>query len=192
MAVISGMLELESMNGGNADRALRESRDRIKSMAMIHEKLYQSKSFSDINLADYLDELTDYICSTYIGHQKEITVETNFDLVQLNINQAVPVGLIINEIMANAIEHGFKEKSTGTITIAVHEIEDKVQIQISDDGGGLPADVDFTSSDSTGSAIVSALIQQIDGDLTVENDRGLNVKIVFQKSDASGSSNALF
>ncbi|WP_441000386.1 sensor histidine kinase [Fodinibius sp. SL11] len=192
MAVISGMLELESMNEGNADRALRESRDRIKSMAMIHEKLYQSKSFSDINLADYLDELTDYICSTYIGHQKEITVETNFDPVQLNINQAVPVGLIINEIMANAIEHGFQENSTGTITISVHQIEDKVQIQISDDGDGLPEDVDFTSSDSTGSAIVGALIQQINGDLTVENDRGLKVNIVFQKSDATGSSNALF
>ena len=192
MAVISGMLELESMNGDNADRALRESRDRIKSMAMIHEKLYQSDSFSDIDLAVYLEELAEYICSTYIGHQKKITVETNFDAVQLNINQAVPVGLIINEIMANAIEHGFQGKDSGTITVAVHKIEEKVQIQISDDGNGLPADVDFTSSDSTGSAIVGALIQQIDGDLTIENDGGLKVKLVFQKSDASGSSNALF
>jgi two-component sensor histidine kinase len=134
----------------------------------------------------------DYICSTYVGRDKDISLETSFDPVRLNINQAVPVGLIINEIMANAIEHGFKEKGTGTITIAIHEIEDKVQIQISDDGDGLPEDVDFTSSDSTGSAIVGALIQQIDGDLTVENDGGLEVKIVFQKSDASGSSNALF
>lgn len=192
MAVISGMLELESMNNGNADRALRESRDRIKSMAMIHEKLYQSKSFSEIDLANYLKELTEYICSTYVGHQKEVSVETNLDPIQLNINQAVPVGLIINEIMANAIEHGFQGKDSGTITVAVHEIEEKVQIQISDDGDGLPEDVDFTSSDSTGSAIVGALIQQIDGDLTVENDGGLEVKIVFQKSDASGSSNALF
>lgn len=192
MAVISGMLELESMNGGNTDRALQESRDRIKSMALIHEKLYQSNSFSEIDLADYLNELTEYICSTYIANQKEITIETNFEHVQLNINQAVPVGLIINEIMANAIEHGFNQKKSGTIKVAVHEIESKVQILINDDGDGLPGHVDFNSSESTGSAIVEALVQQINGDLTVVNDNGLQVKIVFQKSDASGSRNSLF
>jgi len=192
MAVISGMLELESMKGGNANRALRESRDRIKSMALIHEKLYQSSSFSNIDLASYLEELTDYICSTYVGHHKDISLETSFDHVRLNINQAVPVGLIINEIMANAIEHGYKEQDAGIITIAVHEIEEKVQIQINDDGNGLPENIDFSSSDSTGSAIIGALIQQIDAELTVGRDEGLNVKIVFQKSAASGSSNALF
>lgn len=192
MAVISGMLELESMNGGNTDRALQESRDRIKSMALIHEKLYQSNSFSEIDLAEYLNELTEYICSTYITNQKEITIETNFEYVQLNINQAVPVGLIINEIMANAIEHGFNQKKSGTIKVAVHEIESKVQILIYDDGNGLPGHVDFNSSESTGSAIVEALVQQINGDLTVVNDNGLQVKIVFQKSDASGSRNSLF
>jgi two-component sensor histidine kinase len=180
------------MNGGSADRALRESRDRIKSMAMIHEKLYQSNSFSEIDLADYLEELTEYICSTYIGHQQEITFDTHFDDIQLNINQAVPVGLVINEILANAIEHGFDENDGGRINISVHEIEETVQIQIEDDGRGLPEGSDMAGSESTGSAIVAALIKQIEGDLTVESKGGLNVNIVFQKSDTSGSSNALF
>lgn len=192
MAVISGMLELESMSNGDADRALKESRDRIKSMAMIHEKLYQSKSFSEIDLKDYMQELTNHICSTYIVNDKNITVENNFDDVQLNINQAVPVGLIVNEIMANAIDHGFDRKQSGTIKITMHQIDEKIHIQIKDDGNGLSENVDFQKSEGTGSAIIEALTQQIDGALTVEQDGGLNVKLIFQKSDASGASNALF
>lgn len=192
MAVISGMLELESMSNGDADRALKESRDRIKSMAIIHEKLYQSQSFSEIDLKDYMHELTHYICSTYIANGKNITVENNFDDVQLNINQAVPVGLIINEIMANAIDHGFEEKQSGTIKIGMHQVDEKIHIQIEDDGQGLSEDVDFHKSEGTGSAIIGALIRQIDGALTVEKNDGLNIKLTFQKSDASGANNALF
>lgn len=192
MAVISGMLELESMSNGDADRALKESRDRIKSMAMIHEKLYQSKSFAEIDLKDYMKELTNHICSTYITNDKKIVLESNFDDVQLNINQAVPVGLIINEILANAIEHGFEGRQEGTIKIGMHQVDEKIQIQIKNDGNGLPDDVDFAQSESTGFAIVGALIKQIDGDLSVENKEGLNIKLTFHKSDASGSSNALF
>lgn len=192
MAVISGMLELESMNNGNADKALKESRDRIKSMAIIHEKLYQSDSFSEINLSDYIKELTNQICSTYITKDKDIAVESNFDDVQLNINQAIPLGLIINEIMANAIEHGFEKRESGTIKIAMRQIDEKVQIQINDDGKGLPEDFDFEKSESTGLAIIEALIQQIDGTLTIKQNGGLNLKLTFQKSDAPGSSNAIF
>ncbi|MDZ7659004.1 sensor histidine kinase [Fodinibius sp.] len=192
MAVISGMLELESMSNGNADKALKESRDRIKSMAMIHEKLYQSNSFSEVDLAAYMKELTNHICSTYITKDKNITLESNLGQVQLNINQAVPVGLIINEIMANAIEHGFDGRQSGTIKIGMHQVDKKVHIQIKDDGKGISADDDFENSESTGSAIIAALIQQIDGELSVEDNGGLNITLTFEKSDASGSSNALF
>lgn len=192
MAVISGMLELESMSNGDADQALKESRDRIKSMALIHEKLYQSKSFSEIDLKNYMQELTNHICSTYIAKDKNIRVESNFDEVQLNINQAVPVGLIMNEILANALEHGFKDKQSGTIKMAMHQIDEKVHIQVKDDGSGFPGNIDFQESNGTGSAIISSLIQQIDGELSVKQQNGLTLKLIFQKSDASGSSNALF
>lgn len=192
MAVISGMLELESMSDGDPNKALKESRDRIKSMAMIHEKLYQSKSFSEIDLRDYMKELSSHICSTYGSNDENITLENNFDDVQLNINQAIPVGLIINEIMANAIEHGFEGKESGIIKITMHEIDKKIYIQIKDDGNGLPEHFDLQKSEGTGSAIVGALIQQIDGSLSVEKNGGLNFKLVFEKSDASGTGNSLF
>lgn len=192
MAVISGMLELESMQDTNSDRVLQESRDRIKSMAIIHEILYQSNSFSEINLGAYLHELTEYICSTYLAPEQDIRLDKNFEDVKLNINQAVPVGLIINEIMANAIEHGFGPAATGTIMVSLHEEDEEVTLQIKDDGEGLPDDISITSSDNTGASIINALVQQINAGLTVNSEGGLNVTLVFTRTDASGSSNALF
>jgi two-component sensor histidine kinase len=190
LAVISSLLELESMYNRNPEQALKESRDRIKSMAMIHEILYQSKSFSEINLASYVQLLTDYISKTYIKQQKQIELITNFEDINLNINQAVPVGLILNEMLANAIEHGFKSGNQGEVVITLREHENQVALCVQDNGKGLPQNFDPEKADTTGFTIINALVKQLKGDLKMKNGNGTTFKLEFFKSDAPGSRNA--
>lgn len=190
MAVVSGLLELESMQDRDPEQALQDSRDRLQSMAMIHEILYQSESFSDINLSQYLNNLTNYIGETYIHDQKDIHMQTNFDDVILNINQAVPVGLIVNEMLTNAITHGLDTIENGEIALLLSELDGKISLSIKDNGKGLPGDFNYNSADSSGLLIVKTLVQQLDADVTFENRDGMTFNLQFQKSDASGSSNA--
>jgi len=192
LAVISGLLEMESMQTTNPEQALKESRNRIHSMAMIHEILYQSHSFSEINLDNYIGELSDYICETYVDGDKKIDLNTQLQEVTLNINQAVPAGLILNELLANTIEHGFEHKTQGSIMIHLNESDGRVQLLLKDNGKGLPPDFNLETANTTGFTIVKALVQQLDGELTIKNSEGPSMELQFSKSDASGSSNRYF
>ena len=192
LAVISGLLELESMQSGNPEQALKESRDRIHSMAMIHEILYQSQSFSEIRLDHYIKELSDYICNTYVDSGKNIDLYTELDEVTLNINQAVPAGLILNELMANAIEHGFKSEKEGSMTVRLQESQGNIRITLQDSGNGFPPDFDLETTESTGFTIIKALVRQLDGGLSLSNAKSTTLELQFLKSDASGSSSGIF
>jgi two-component sensor histidine kinase len=193
LAVISGLLELESMGNTEPKKALKDSRDRINSMAIIHKILYQSASFSNINVSSYLNELTDHICTTYARPNQQIKLQTQFEDVQLNMNQAVPVGLIVNEILANAFEHGFEQTDSGIIKISLHQSGESICLIIEDNGKGAAKEIrkiTSISSGSTGSAIVGALTQQLSAELNIENTDGIKISLKFRKSDAAGSSNA--
>lgn len=192
LAVISGLLEMESMQTPDPEQALKESRDRIHSMAMIHEILYQSQSFSEIRLDHYINKLSDHICDTYARSDKQIDLHANLEPVTLNINQAVPTGLILNELMANAIEHGLKEQMQGSITIHLDESEGKVRLVLQDNGKALPPDFELETADTTGLTIVKALVKQLDGRLSINNAAPSTIELEFSKSDASGSSNRYF
>lgn len=190
MAVISGLLELESMQNKNPEQALQDSRDRIQSMAMIHEMLYQSESFSEIHLNQYLQKLTNYIAETYLNKQKKINLRTNFENVLLNINQAVPVGLIMNEMLANAISHGFHPNEEGNIEIHLSEEKGHVSLLIKDNGKGFPGDINHGSAESTGLLIVRTLVEQLDAEVMFANNNGASFMLQFQKSDASGAASS--
>ncbi|HYX06626.1 MAG TPA: sensor histidine kinase, partial [Bacteroidales bacterium] len=192
LAVISGLLELESMQNRNPEQALKESRDRIHSMAMIHEILYQSHNFSEIRLDYYINELSEYVCDTYAQSGQNIGLSANLEPVVLNINQAVPAGLILNELMANAIEHGFKEQSEGEIAIHLEESEGTVRLLLRNNGQALPEEFNLETTTSTGFAIVKALVSQLNGQLRIKNTEAPAIVLQFSKSDASGSSNRYF
>lgn len=189
LAVISGLLELESMRSRNPEHALQESRGRIKTMAMIHEVLYQSNSFSEVNLSQYMHQLTDYIGSTYVGQRDHITFQTKFDSVKLSMNQAVPLGLILNEVLANAIEHGFGKANEGEIHIKLEDLGKEVSLVVQDNGKGLSEEFDFESSESVGFTIIKALVKQLKAKVKIKNKNGVGFRLKFPKSDASGSVN---
>lgn len=192
LAFISGMLELESMQNKDSDLALKVSQNRIQSMAMIHEQLYQSGSFSKINLGEYMNELIEHI-TTYVTNGREIIFDTHFEDVQVNINQAIPAGLILNEIMTSTIEAGHDEEVSETISVTLHELKGKVELYINNDARkDLVTNGGAFETDTTGTEIVQALVQQLDAELTLENKKGIAYHLIFKKSDASGSGNSLF
>lgn len=190
MAVISGLLELESMENSNPRQALQNSRDRIQSMSMIHEILYQSDSFSEINLNQYLQKLTNFISDTYTHDQKEINLRNHFEDITLNINQAVPVGLIMNEVLTNTIVHGFDTMDNTEIDVFLTEMNGRISLSIKNNGENLPEKLDNELPESSGLMIVRTLVQQLQGELIHKNGNGVVFNLKFMKSNAAGSSNA--
>lgn len=176
------------MNDGDPHKALADSKDRIQSMAMIHEILYNSTSFSDIDMKEYGDKLIQHIENSYIDSQQSLQIDAYFQHLYLNINQAVPLGLILSEVLTNTIQHAFSNTDKGRINISLTENHHEVHLKVSDNGRGLPEEFNLDTSDTNGLSIISTLIEQLDGKVNMENENGTAFNIRFPKSDSSGSS----
>jgi two-component sensor histidine kinase len=159
--------------------AIRQSRNRMYAMSLIHQRLYQSDNLELIHMNRYIPELIDYIEDSYAGDRK-ICFRMNIGPVKLDVAQAVPIGLIINEAVTNSIKHAFPGKTGGTIDIVMHRLgEDRILLEIADDGVGLKADYDIHRGKTMGMELIDSLNQQIDGTMTVENRNGLFISINF-------------
>ncbi|MDR8393149.1 PAS domain S-box protein [Aliifodinibius sp. S!AR15-10] len=185
LAVISGLLELQAMNTDDeaAISTLRESQLRIQSMAMVHQKLYQSDAFSNIGFNDYVKELVQTIESTYGLMDKEIDIVFDMAPVKLNINQAIPCALIINELVANSFKHAFHEQKEGTIEIHLNKSEALVELRVKDDGKGVDPDFDINSQESLGMTLINTLTRQLEGELELisDNDKpGTEIVVDFE------------
>lgn len=171
MAVISGLLELQAMNIENAEleQVLKESQLRIHSMAMIHEKLYASESLSEIAFNEYIKKLAKTIFASSQKANKQITIRYQLDELTLNINQAIPCGLILNELIVNCFKHAFQGQDAGTILIGLEKNEHSIELWVEDNGVGLPKNFDIDGQDSLGMTLITTLTRQIDGELEVSS-----------------------
>ncbi|HEX6981253.1 MAG TPA: two-component regulator propeller domain-containing protein [Balneolaceae bacterium] len=186
LAVISGLLELQVGYSDDdfAAKILRESQRRVQSISMIHEKLYQNERLSEINFADYIDELIEIIADSHSHPDKKIEVKTIIDDVKLGVNQGIPCGLILNELLSNAFEHAFKDQKEGRITIKFKEDSGKLEFSVADDGIGLPSDFESTKAEakSLGIILVETLTQQLEGKLTIKKlEKGTCFTVEFLK-----------
>lgn len=172
LAVITGLLELQTYNTDSEDvqQVLYESQMRINSIALIHEKLYQSKDLSQISFDVYVEELTNIILSS-ISNQKDIGMELNIAAVHLTVNQAIPCGLILNELITNAFKHAFEDRKKGTIRIELKEEDRKLTLVVEDNGIGLPDDLDWNQSGSLGLSLIQTLSDQLMGSCSLENTK---------------------
>jgi two-component sensor histidine kinase len=165
LAVISGMLHIQSFK--ESDKQIQEkllnSTLRVKSMANIHEQLYQSKNFSKMEFDEGVKKLVDTILST-INHSKSVDVHYDLDKMHLNINQAVPCSLIVNEVVTNCLKHAFNEQDTGEIEISLKKSEDKVNFIIRDNGIGFSEPVGEANSESIGLELIQTLTKQLEGE----------------------------
>lgn len=168
MQVISSILNLQSnlLTDPKAKEAIRECQRRIKSMAMVHERLYRSADLAKIDFASYLSSLAKNIFLEHQVNSDRIKLQLEIEPVEINLNLAVPLGLILNELITNAFIHAFPGKRSGNILVSFKKIsEGRVELRVADDGVGFPRGVDFKKSESLGLVIINALVEQIEGQL---------------------------
>ncbi|MFT5858270.1 MAG: PAS domain S-box-containing protein [Flavobacteriaceae bacterium] len=180
LQVISSILNLQSsfVTDENTLGILQESRSRIRSMAIIHENLYRTEDFSSINFADYLQNLTANLIATYRIHDK-VFLDSDLDPIDLILDQAIPCGLLVNELITNSLKYAWAPGQQGTITLRLKEEKGVVSLFIGDDGVGLPAKFEEINSDTLGLQLVVTLIEQLDGELDVNSEKGTKYLIKF-------------
>lgn len=195
LAVISGLLELESMDwedNQEVRNVLNDSMLRIKSIAMIHEQLYQSEDFANMEFDNYVKELVELISDTLNVNGKQIVLEVHSDNLEININQAIPCALIINELVTNSYEHGFEGVSEGKLKVNLKVEDERVHISVIDNGKGLPDDFDSAESASLGLTMVKQLTRQLNGELDFHDKEGTHVEVSFKMDRKSGSASNHF
>ncbi|MBT8385889.1 MAG: PAS domain S-box protein [Ignavibacteria bacterium] len=184
LQTISSLLDLqaESINDSAALEAFRSSQSRIRSMALIHERLYKSENLSRIKAQEYIKNLTDYLEATYDSQAGNIKLKTNIQNILLNLDTAIPCGLIINELVSNSMKYAFPEDQAGTIEVSLLvSSADNISLSVRDDGIGIPADITVKNSPSLGLQLVYLLAKQINGTLITERENGTKVEIIFSK-----------
>ena len=188
LQIISSLLNLQSkhIKDDHALNLLRDSQNRVQSMALIHQKLYDSHDLVLIDFAEYLRGLASALFSSYGLGSQEISLKLSVDNVRLDINTAVPCGLIINELISNSLKHAFL-KSQGEISVDLHpEVDYSVALTVSDNGRGFPEDLDFRNTDSLGLQLVNTLTKQLGGTIELDRRTGTAFKLKFPAPASSG------
>jgi len=183
MQIISSLLNLQIkyVDEEEAVNVLKESQNRIKSMAMIHEKLYMSDDLAHINFVDYIQSLVKNLFYSYNVENTNIKPIFEVEDVTLNMETAVPCGLIISEIVSNSLKYAFPNERKGEIYISLKTVDDKYELIIRENGIGLPEELDFNNLETLGLLLVNNLTEQIDGELTINRSPGTEFKIKFKE-----------
>lgn len=183
MQIISSILNLQSSytTDGNILNLLRESQNRIKTMAYIHESLYQNKTFSSINFNEYLTQLISNIIHSYSVSPDKTQLRVNCEKTILNLDVSIPLGLIINELITNSIKHAFPDSSKGIISINLRTQNKLVFLTVEDSGVGIGSEISTEKSGTLGLQLVYTLVDQIDGKINFERaePHGTRVNISF-------------
>lgn len=168
----------------SAIAAIRESQHRIKSIALIHQKLYQTENVATININPYVSELVDYLRDS-IGGGKQITFEMNLMDLEMDIAQAVPLGLFLNEAITNIFKYAFPGAMTGHVQITLQPYDNtRNLLRITDNGIGLPEGFDNEQSNTLGMTLMKGLSTQMDGDLVIESKNGLSISLIFENTES--------
>ena len=162
-------------------KALQESQNRIRAMALVHEILYQSPEISSVDLDLYVKTLAKSLFEFYRSKGKEIVLRTDISGVALGVNTAIPVGLIINELISNALKHAFLERTTGEIFIRIRKKDRNISIVFRDDGEGLPRDMNWRDTRSLGLRMVFSIVEQMKGTIGLDRSKGTEFSMVLEE-----------
>lgn len=190
LQVISSLLNLQSnyITDDMVKELFRESQDRVKSMALIHEKLYKSNDLARIDFSEYVHSLAQMLFHSYRANRGDIQLKAEVGSVFLDIDTAIPVGLMLNELVSNSLKHAFPTGGPGTIFIDLEpQPGDQYSLRIRDNGVGVPKDFDVETSDSLGLRLVRILTKQIGGTMEFHSDEETEFKISFQDNEKEGA-----
>lgn len=184
LQVVSSLLGLQarSLPDASTRKTLQESQNRVQSMALLHECLYQSDDLARIDFANYLQKLTEQLFHSY-GTTDRIRLTTKLTALYLNMDAAVPCGLIVNELLSNALKYGFPAERHGCVHIELSELERTARLTVSDDGVGLPANFDWSASRTLGLRLVRTLAQQLQAVVELNRENGTAFSITFPTGD---------
>jgi len=188
LQIVQSLINLQAgkMKDPLALEAFKESRDRIQSMALVHEKLYQSTHLAGIDISDYLKNLIPRLVnSSQVQSQRVHCTLIIEKEIQVGIDKAIPLGLIVNELISNALKHAFpflkaddsKEGGRGAIKVTLSKTPDHLLLIVADDGVGFPKDEDFSKSQSLGLQLVLALVEQLKGTIKLHRAKGTEFRI---------------
>ncbi len=187
LQIISSLLNLEM--GQIDDERTRgffyDAQNRIRAMALIHEKLYQSSDLSNVDLKAYVEGLVTFLYQSHAIERSLVDICIDVDDISLSIDLAIPCGLIINELISNALQHAFPGDANGRIVISMHKASDNGQrylLCIEDDGVGFPEDIDFRNSESLGLQLVATLGEQLNAEIALERTEGTRFEILYPAS----------
>lgn len=182
LQIIISLLRLQSgfLKEKQSVEMFKVSQERIKSMALIHEKLHQSNNLARFDFGGYIRVLTTYLFRSSELSASAILLDINVEDVSLDINKAIPCGLIINELVSNALKHAFPEGKKGKIRIDMHSHKKgQYTLIVSDNGIGFPKDIDFRNTESLGMQLVNDLIGQLKGSIDLDRKSGTTVELTF-------------
>ncbi|KKN10702.1 hypothetical protein LCGC14_1033940 [marine sediment metagenome] len=189
MAVMSSLLGMQSKFVKDKDdrKMFLDTQKRIKSMALIHDKLYKSDDFSSIDIKDYIESLVRELVKSFQTSSNNINFKVDVGDVHVGIDEAVPYALILNELIMNSLKYAFQENGSGEIEVGLNPFkEDRLQLIVRDNGCGLPEGLDFRRSESFGLQIVNSLVSQLNGEIEIDSNnsnRGTSFNIIFPRPD---------
>jgi two-component sensor histidine kinase len=186
LQIIISLLNLQSryMKDETTLSAFRESQNRIKAMALVHEKLYQSTDISKIDLDDYIRFLGDNLFQFFgMEGRGDITLTMDIRDISLVIDTAIPIGLIINELISNSLKYAFPDGRKGEISLAIHRQDHTLTILFKDNGVGIPPDFDWRNAKSLGLRLVISLVEQLSGTIELDRTAGTVFTIVVKKKE---------
>jgi len=188
LQVINSLLRLQSRQIKDKRYAdtLGESQDRIRSMALVHEALYESKDVASVDFRDYVRHLSMQLFRSHGTSTARIALDVDAESLLLGIDFAIPCGLIINELVSNSLKHAFPGGRRGEIKISFHAVdENEITLAVSDNGIGIPEDVDFRRTRSLGLHLVTMLAEdQLRGQIELDRASGTEFRITFRMQDA--------
>jgi PAS domain S-box-containing protein len=180
LQVVTSLLSLQaqSLPDGQTRNVLRESQRRVRSMAMIHERLYRSEDLARVDLQEYMRGVARDLINFYGKNGVQCIVEG--DTVKLGIDEAVPCGLIVNELVSNSLKHGYPANRSGMILMTIKALPGKkVSVSVSDDGVGYPSDTIVEDPKTMGMTLIVGLTSQLGGTITLDRTRGTTFTLVF-------------
>ncbi|MFB3763975.1 MAG: PAS domain S-box protein [Methanotrichaceae archaeon] len=182
LQIISALLNLQSSNltDENIIKIFRDSQNRIKSMALIHENLYRSKDLGKVDFNEYIKQLVFNLSQSYGDISRKIDFKVNSENVYLNINTAIPCGMIINELVSNSLKYAFPDWRVGEICIDLSSYDGGYKLVISDNGIGIKGDLNIKESKTLGFRLIDTLVRQIDGKMSLDTTIGTRCEIHFK------------
>jgi len=182
LQVVSSLLGLQSrvVTEDQTRKMFQESQNRIHSMALLHESLYQSNNLSRVDFPEYIRQLASHLFHSYGVAAERIHLRTNLDSLYLNLDAAVPCGLIINELISNSLKYAFPGGREGEVRIELHEHSDGMaRLVVADNGIGLRSDIDWVTARTLGLRLVRTLAEQLGAKIEVQSNAGTEVRLTF-------------